>query len=236
MPTLFREDSRLSEPTSSSLSASPTASSTASLTPGLRLVLMVLLLGLTLALRFAPLPENFSAFGALAIFCGMFARGGLRWWFPLVALFAADCIGQLARVPGMGFYHPESMLFNYAGLAVMTLVGAVLGNASGRSGSVSGNALFGTVLPLAVVRTAAIALIASACFFLLSNFGAWLDPLMQYEKSPAGLLQCYIAGLPFWRATLVSDVLFAVGFWGFASLFASVARPRALARQKVGRS
>lgn len=226
----------MSEPTSSSLSASSTASSTASLTPGLRLVLMVLLLGLTLALRFAPLPENFSAFGALAIFCGMFARGGLRWWFPLVALFLADCIGQLARVPGMGFYHPESMLFNYAGLAVMTLVGAVLGYGAGRSGSGSGQALFGTSLPKTVARTAAIALIASACFFLLSNFGAWLDPLMQYEKSPAGLLQCYIAGLPFWRATLVSDVLFAVGFWAFAALFASVAKPRALARQKVGRS
>ena len=236
MPTPFREDPRLSEPTSSSLSASSTASSTASLTPGLRLVLMVLLLGLTLALRFAPLPENFSAFGALAIFCGMFARGGLRWWFPLVALFAADCIGQLARVPGMGCYHPESMLFNYAGLAMMTLVGAVLGNWAGRSGSDSGKALCGTSLPLAVARTAAIALIASACFFLLSNFGAWLDPLMQYEKSPAGLLQCYIAGLPFWRATLVSDVLFAIGFWAFAELFASVAKPRALARQKVGRS
>ena len=236
MPTPFREDSRLSESTSSSLSASSTASLTASLTPGLRLVLLVLLLGLTLALRFAPLPENFSAFGALAIFCGMFARGGLRWWFPLAALFAADCIGQLARVPGMGFYHPESMLLNYAGLAVMTLVGAVLGSASSRGVFGSGRAVFGTFLPLAVARTAAIALIASACFFLLSNFGAWLDPLMQYEKSPAGLLQCYIAGLPFWRATLVSDVLFAVGFWGFASMFASVAKPRTLAHQKVDRS
>ncbi|MCE2752067.1 MAG: hypothetical protein LW720_09275 [Pirellula sp.] len=236
MPTPFREDSRLSESTSSSLSASSTASLTASLTPGLRLVLLVLLLGLTLALRFAPLPENFSAFGALAIFCGMFARGGLRWWFPLAALFAADCIGQLARVPGMGFYHPESMLLNYAGLAVMTLVGAVLGSASSRGVFGSGRAFFGTSLPLAVARTAAIALIASACFFLLSNFGAWLDPLMQYEKSPAGLLQCYVAGLPFWRATLVSDVLFAVGFWGFASMFASVAKPRTLAHQKVDRS
>jgi hypothetical protein len=59
---------------------------------------------------------------------------------------------------------------------------------------------------------------------------------MQYEKSPAGLLQCYVAGLPFWRATLVSDVLFSVGFWAFAALFASVAKPRALAGQKVSRS
>jgi hypothetical protein len=128
------------------------------------------------------------------------------------------------------------MLFNYAGLAVMTLVGAALGTWSGRIGSGSGASLFGISLPLAVARTVATALIASACFFLLSNFGAWLDPLMQYEKSPAGLLQCYIAGLPFWRATLVSDVLFTVGFWAFAALFASVAKPRALASQKVGRS
>jgi hypothetical protein len=195
------------------------------------MVLMVLLLGLTLALRFAPLPENFSAFGALAIFCGMYARGGFRWWFPLVSLFTADCIGQLARVPGMGFYHPQSMLLNYVGLAVMSLVAAGLGNWSRQNGSISNS-----VFPMAIARTAGVALIASACFFLLSNFGAWLDPLMQYEKSPAGLLNCYIAGLPFWRATLLSDVLFSVGFLAFAAMFASVAKPLELVRQKGDRS
>ncbi|MCY3004628.1 MAG: hypothetical protein NTV29_01470 [Planctomycetota bacterium] len=215
MPTPFREDPRSSE----------------SISPSLRMVLMVLLLGLTLALRFAPLPENFSAFGALAIFCGMYTRGGFRWWFPLAALLSADCIGQLARVPGMGFYHPQSMLLNYLGLAVMTLVGAGLGNWSRQIGSISNS-----VFPLAIARTAGVALIASACFFLLSNFGAWLDPLMQYEKSPAGLLNCYVAGLPFWRATLLSDVLFTVGFSAFAAMFASVAKPLELARQKVDRS
>jgi hypothetical protein len=34
-------------------------------------------------------------------------------------------------------------------------------------------------------------------------------------------MQCYLAGLPFWRSTLSSDILFTLGF----SLFASVLAP-----------
>ena len=75
---------------------------------------------LVLALRFAPLPENFSGFGALAIFCGLFGKGFQRWLIPLLTLFAADCIGHFGHIRGMGFYAPQTMLLNYLGFAVMT--------------------------------------------------------------------------------------------------------------------
>jgi len=175
----------------------------------------VLLLGLTLALRFAPLPENFSAFGALAIFCGLHTFGVFRWWFPLAALFLADFIGHFAGVPGMGFYHLPSMVLNYAGFAMMTLVAAGFSKWSILESPSKANALSATAL---------VAFLASACFFLLSNFGAWLDPLMHYEASPLGLVNCYIAGLPFWRWTLASDVLFTAGFSGLASAFLTSAK------------
>lgn len=173
----------------------------------------ILLLGLTMALRFAPLPENFSAFGALAIFCGLYTTGTMRWWFPLAALFLADCIGYFAGIPGMGFYHLPSMVLNYTGLAAMILVSAGLSRwVKSSSGA----------LAQGLSKMAIVAFLSSACFFLISNFGAWLDPLMQYEKSPSGLMQCYFAGLPFWRSTLSSDVLFTIGFSLFAKAFVPV--------------
>ena len=176
-------------------------------------LIAVVLLGLTLALRFAPLPENFSAFGALAVFCGLYTFGAFRWWFPVASLFLADCIGHFSRIPGMGFYHLPSMALNYLGFAVMALVAARMSNWS---------VLQNRMSPSAISGTAMVAMISSACFFLISNFGAWLDPMMQYEKSPAGLLNCYFAGLPFWRSSLMSDVLFSVGFSMFAMMMVPV--------------
>lgn len=173
----------------------------------------VLLLGLTMALRFAPLPENFSAFGALAIFCGIYASGSVRWWLPLAALFLADCIGHFAGIPGMGFYHLPSMVLNYTGLAAMIVVSVAL------SRWVKSSSSSRWIGAQAFASMALVAFLASACFFLISNFGAWLDPLMQYPNSPWGLMQCYFAGLPFWRSTLTSDILFTIGFSLFAKAF-----------------
>jgi hypothetical protein len=56
-------------------------------------------------------------------------------------------------------------------------------------------------------------------FFAVSNFGVWLSGLnlagVPYDKTFAGLAECYLAGLPFLRGTLLGD-------WGFVALFAGV--------------
>ena len=53
----------------------------------------------------------------------------------------------------------------------------------------------------------------------MSNFGVWLTGLglsgQPYAKSFAGLTECYVAGLPFLRGSLLGD-------WGFMALFAGV--------------
>ena len=45
---------------------------------------------------------------------------------------------------------------------------------------------------------------ASIVFFLLTNFGAWLT-LPEYTKTFPGLIQAYIAGIPFFRGTLLGE-------------------------------
>ncbi len=50
-------------------------------------------------------------------------------------------------------------------------------------------------------------LASSACFFIITNFGAWLT-LEMYEKNLAGLLQSYILAVPFFHNTLISTLLY----------------------------
>jgi hypothetical protein len=55
-------------------------------------------------------------------------------------------------------------------------------------------------------------LFSALSFFLITNFGAWwVDPL--YSKDFTGLLNSYIAGIPFFRGTLVGNVLFGFIFF-----------------------
>ncbi|MFO0013179.1 MAG: DUF6580 family putative transport protein [Planctomycetota bacterium] len=177
---------------------------------------------LTLFLRFAPLPENFATFGALALFCGLFLQGPARWIAPVALLFIADCIGQALQIPGMGFYHLPAMLLNYLAFALVASLGAGLS----RWWNLTSAPL---AMSMASLPLGAIA--GSALFFLVSNFGAWIDPRMGYETSLAGLGQCYWMGLPFWRSTLASDLCFGVGFPAAAWTIANAlgARPRAAA-------
>lgn len=52
---------------------------------------------------------------------------------------------------------------------------------------------------------------ASVLFFVLSNFGVWLLSGM-YKMTSSGLLDCYLAAVPFFRNTLTSTLVFYSSF------------------------
>ncbi len=52
------------------------------------------------------------------------------------------------------------------------------------------------------------ALTASFLFFIVSNFGVLFSSTSIYSKDISGLLQCYVAGLPFFRNSLLSTLFF----------------------------
>ncbi len=91
-----------------------------------------------------------------------------------------------------GFY--RGFIFTYLGFASYWLVGRVMRKSRLKM-------LF---LPL-----------ASLSFFLLSNFGVWLS---WYPHSLVGLKNCYILALPFYRNTLIGDVVFGLVFSLFVLL------------------
>ena len=56
-------------------------------------------------------------------------------------------------------------------------------------------------------------LLIGVIFFIVSNFGVWLSGGM-YPLTLEGLVTCYIAAIPFFRATLASNILFTFILFG----------------------
>jgi len=67
------------------------------------------------------------------------------------------------------------------------------------------------------LRVGAASLAGSVSFFLISNFAVWAVWNM-YPKTASGLAACYVAGLPFFRNAVVSDLFFAALFFGIGYL------------------
>ncbi len=137
--------------------------------------------------RFAPHPPNFSpVFGAL-LFGGAYLKSRDSVWFPVMLLAASDIV--LTKL----IYRMEldwTSLLVWLGFAVVALIGRWLRN------------------QVSVRTVLAAALAGPIAFFLISNFAVWLGWRM-YPPSWQGLVACYLAGLPFFRNSLLSSLLFS---------------------------
>jgi hypothetical protein len=67
-------------------------------------------------------------------------------------------------------------------------------------------------------RIAGAALLSALVFFIVTNFGVWaFDSL--YPKTFPGLIACYVSAIPFFRNTLLGDLMYtAILFGGFRLL------------------
>lgn len=76
--------------------------------------------------------------------------------------------------------------------------------------------LFGGLLArnTSVLRVAGASLVASVSFYLVSNFAVWTVSREMYPATWNGLVACMAAGIPFFRNTAVSDLLFSAVFFG----------------------
>ncbi len=142
--------------------------------------------------RVVPHPPNVSPVAAMALFGGAyFADRKLAFIIPLFALVVSDLI--------IGLHN--TLPFVYGAFAVTVIAGIWLRNR------------------LSVMTVASTAIATSLMFFVVTNFGAWLFNQGLYPMTSAGLLQSYIAGIPFYANTLIGDLFFtALLFGGFQVL------------------
>jgi hypothetical protein len=158
------------------------------------------------ASRLVPHWWNLTAVGAVCLFGGAyFERKWLAFVVPLAGLALSDVVLQNTIYQGYGMNY-----FKYVCFALTIPLGFAL---RGRT----------RLLP---VGAAAVA--SAALFFLLSNFGVWFaGNEATYPKTPAGLLACYVAALPFALNTVYGNLLFSGLLFGGMAFYRSF-RPNAV--------
>jgi hypothetical protein len=144
------------------------------------------LLVLGVLARVAPHPPNFAPVGSLSLFAGARLRGWMAYLLPLLLMAVTD--------PLVGGYSVATP-FVYFSFLLSVWIGTRLRASQ------------------SVARVGAAALIASAQFFVISNFGMWLGTAM-YPHTMAGLAACYVNAIPFYGPTLAADVLYTGVLFG----------------------
>ncbi len=178
--------------------------------PTPRVILLVVFILAAAFSRLVPHLHNFAPVAAVALFAATYLPSR-RWsvLLPLIAMFLSDVVLYATKDVAYRDQALSNMLFVYSAYSVIALLGQWL-RPRVSAGRVVGAALAGSIV-----------------FFLITNFGAWLalsQPLSAtepavYERTLGGLLNCYIAGVPFFRGTFFGDVVYTVAlFGGFALL------------------
>jgi hypothetical protein len=145
-----------------------------------------------------PHPWDFTPVGASLLFFG--AYGSRRQlWVPVVLLAATDV--YLTKVV---YQYPFAWdhFISFAWYAVTVWLGTWLRDRDSRK-------VLGFALPLGLA--------ASVTFFLASNFGVWAAYDM-YPKTLAGLMACYVAGIPFYERRIIGDLAFTAVFFALPVL------------------
>ncbi len=141
--------------------------------------IMILLAALT---RLIPHPPNFTPIIAVGLFGGAyFSDKRLALIIPMAAMFVADLF--------LGLH--STLIWVYLALILVVFLGF----------SLRGK------IKLVPVLTTAIG--GAALFFLLTNFGVWITGGGYHHPfTLAGLMAVYADGIPFFRNTLVSSLLY----------------------------
>jgi hypothetical protein len=179
-------------------------------TTSARVIILVGMIFLAALTRLIPHPPNFAPITAMALFAAAHFRSRLfALAAPLLALLASDlALEGLVRAgayAGSGWMQYTrgiypGMWVNYATVGSIALLGFVF------------------IDRHSFVNVAGTTLLASVAFFVVSNFGAWAGGTLGYAKTPAGLLICYLKGIPFFGWSLLSDVFYVTLFFGAFAL------------------
>jgi uncharacterized protein DUF6580 len=156
---------------------------------------------LALGLRFVSKPIAFTSVSAALLFFG--ARASRKTaWIAWVLCAVTDVV-----LTTVVYSYPLTwdQLFTWAWYAVALGLGMLLRN---------------TNSPL---RIGATSLLSSIVFFVVSNFAVWASYRTLYAATLPGLINCYVAAVPFFRHTLAADMVFTAIFFGLPLLLQGTA-------------
>lgn len=139
--------------------------------------------------RLIPHLPNFTAIGAMALFGGAyFTNKKLAFAVPLTAMFLTDLI--------LGYH--STIIAVYISFALIVVIGMMI-----KRKSVSN------------IVTASVA--ATVLFFLITNFAFWMTGVL-YPVTWTGVIECYVAAIPFFGYNLVGNLFYAGVMFGLFEL------------------
>lgn len=166
-------------------------------------IIVLLLIIVAMATRFLFIVDgvsiipNFTAVGAIAILGATHLNGLKKWVLPLVVLWLSDLI--LNNVVYAQYYDSFQVFGSpwvYGSILLIGLL-AYFMMRKPSWGKLALTGLGGAIL-----------------FFLVTNFGVWISPTSPYAKDIGGLVSSYEMGIPFFRNTLLGNLVFSFALFG----------------------
>jgi uncharacterized membrane protein YpjA len=136
--------------------------------------------------RLLPHPPNFAPITALALFSAVYLDKKHTFIVPLAAMLISDYF--------IGFY--SGWIWVYVSFIAIGSIGLWLRNHRG------------------IAQTIGATLVGSGLFFIVTNFGVWISSQVSYPHTFPGLVECYVAAVPFFRNTLLGDAVYVGVMFG----------------------
>lgn len=162
--------------------------------------------------RIIPHPHNFTPVGGIAVF-GSYFLGRKIWAFfvPLFSLWLSDLfINNIIYPIQYPQYYEGFTLFGsfwvYGSFLLMIPLA------------------WGLLSSFSVPKLALTGFSTASLFFLITNFGSWLNNPV-YPQNFSGLLTSYAAGLPFFQNTLLGDISYLIILFGATKIAGFSLRP-----------
>lgn len=150
------------------------------------LVISIILVLLVVVSRLVPHVWNVAPVAAVALLAGAILPHKWAFVVPVLGMLLGDFV--------IGFYHLPVMLTVYASFAIMAFVGTWLRKMQPH-------------------RLVLASLASSTFFFITTNFAVWATADW-YPKTWEGLTLCYTLALPFFRNTMLGDLVFSGVLFG----------------------
>ncbi len=156
------------------------------------ILIAVLLVVLAAISRVALYPNNFSPMVGMALFAGaIFTDKRLAFALPLFAMLLSDIMFEVFNIAD-GFWG-WGQLAGYGIFALITIFAFTLKKVN-------------------VVNVIGYSIASSVIFFLLSNLSFFLidNPVYHtYTQDFNGFINCYVGALPFFRTSLIADLVYS---------------------------
>ncbi len=161
-------------------------------------------------LKVATFPNSFNPIIAISLFSGVIIKDKkFAFAIPLLAMFTSDIMLEVFNITS-GFYG-MSQVGNYASLLFITVLGFTMKKSS-------------------IVHIGGYTILSSIIFFFLSNTNCFFfDNANYYGSGISGWTNCLIAGIPFVKNGMITDLFFSAVLFGSYILFVKSNQKRIIA-------